>query len=52
MLEVALVTDLELEVGQSGWDLFTDPFAEWKTKEELAAAGAPLHKEEHVHAHS
>ena len=52
MLDAALVTDLELEVGQPGWDLFTDPFAEWKTTEELAAAGAPLHGEEHVHAHS
>ena len=52
MLDSALVTDLELEVGQAGWDRFTDPFAEWRTSEELAAAGAPLLGEEHVHAHS
>jgi hypothetical protein len=52
MLDAALVTDRELGMGQHGWDRFKDPFAEWKTTEELAAAGAPLHKEEHVHAHS
>jgi hypothetical protein len=45
------VTDLELSMGQPGWDRFKDPFAEWKTTEELAAQGAMTHGEQHVHAH-
>jgi G3E family GTPase len=51
MLDAALVTDLELSMGQPGWDRFKDPFAEWKTTEELAAQGAMTHGEQHVHAH-
>jgi len=52
MLDAALVTDLELKMGQTGWDRFKDPFAEWKTTEELAAEqGADNHGEQHLHAH-
>jgi G3E family GTPase len=52
MLDAALVTDLELKLGQPGWDRFKDPFAEWKTTEELAAEGVhDHHGEQHLHAH-
>ena len=52
MLDAALVTDLELSKGQPGWDRFKDPFAEWKTTEELAAEGVhDHHGEQHLHAH-
>ena len=52
MLDAALVTDLELKLGQPGWDRFKDPFAPWKTTEELAAeGGSEHHGEQHLHAH-
>jgi hypothetical protein len=39
-------------MGETGWDRFKDPFAEWKTTEELAAEqGADNHGEQHLHAH-
>jgi hypothetical protein len=49
MLDAALLTDLELSMGQHGWDHFNDPFATWKTTEELAAEGAHDHAEGHAH---
>jgi G3E family GTPase len=52
MLDAALVTDRELGMGQHGWDRFKDPFAEWKTTEELAATGAPHNGEQHLHPYS
>ena len=53
MLKWALLTDKEMAAGQDRWMRFKDPFAAWKTVEELAAEeGAHDPGEQHLHAHS
>ena len=35
LLDRALLTDHEMALGQEGWNRFKDPFAHWKTIEEI-----------------
>lgn len=43
MLDNALLTDVEVSRGQLAWNRLKDPFAEWKTVEEMEAEGPHLH---------
>jgi len=43
-LDWCRLTDAEMAKGEAGWAKFKDPFAEWKTTEEV-------HAEHHLHAH-
>jgi G3E family GTPase len=53
LLDSALLTDAEMKRGEAAWAKFKDPFAPWKTVEELAAEeGAHDPGEQHLHAHS
>jgi G3E family GTPase len=37
MLDACLLSDSEMNLGQEGWNRFVDPFAPWKTVEELSS---------------